>query len=102
MVSLLTCNSELLLTSDIAGVVYPLMMRELFARVGFGWAVRVLVLIMLVCLSISLAFLKPHTAVKKRAPLFKASFLRDTPYTLFIIGMSLVTGSLLKMYDVLY
>ena len=62
------------------------MMRELFENVGFGWAVRILAFIMLVTLSISLIVLKPHTRTKKSVPLYNAAFLRDTPYTLFIIG----------------
>ena len=62
------------------------MMRELFEKVGFGWAVRILAFVMLATLSISLIVLKPHTKTKKQVPLFKAAHLRDTPYTLFIIG----------------
>jgi hypothetical protein len=61
------------------------MMRELFAKVGFGWAVRILSFVMLDTLSISLVVLKPHTKEKRRVPLFKAAHLRDIPYTLFII-----------------
>jgi hypothetical protein len=70
----------------IAGVVYPLLMRELLKKVGFGWAVRTLAFVMLTGLLTSLALLRPHTNVKKHAPMFKASFLMDIPYTLFIIG----------------
>jgi hypothetical protein len=66
--------------------VYPLMMRELFAKVGFGWAVRVLSLVMLVTLAMSLAVLKPH-GKRQSGPLFKAKYLGDVPYTLFIVGM---------------
>jgi hypothetical protein len=72
----------------LAGVVYPLMMRELFDRVGFGWAVRALSLVMLVTLSISLVLLEPHAKNVKDVPLFDMAFLRDTPYTLFILGRS--------------
>jgi MFS family permease len=68
-----------------AGVIYPLMMRELFNKVGFGWAVRILSFVMLVTLSISLIVLKPH-GKHLGGPLFKAAFLCDVPYTLFIVG----------------
>ncbi|KAF2114285.1 major facilitator superfamily domain-containing protein [Lophiotrema nucula] len=78
--------------SSIAGVVYPLMMRELFKRLGFGWAVRVLALIMLVCSSISLLVLKPHTKSKTRPAFFMASFLRDMPYTLFILSYAFMVA----------
>jgi hypothetical protein len=67
------------------------MMRELFRKVGYGWAVRILAFVMLAGLLTSLAVLKPHTNVKKHVPLFKASFLKDVPYTLFIIGITVQT-----------
>ncbi|ORY12331.1 major facilitator superfamily transporter [Clohesyomyces aquaticus] len=72
--------------SSVAGVVYPLMMRELFQSVGFAWAVRILAFVMLATLLTSLAVLMPVTKTKKHAPFFKAEFLRDTPYTLFILS----------------
>ena len=62
------------------------MMRELFNKVGFSWAVRILALVMLIALLASLAALRPHTRTKTHGPLFKATFLRDTSYTLFILG----------------
>jgi hypothetical protein len=42
--------------------------------------------VMLATLSLSLVVLRPHTEKKKFVPLFKVSHLRDTPYTLFILG----------------
>lgn len=75
------------LTQGAAGVVYPLMMRELFEEVGFGWAVRILAFVMLGGLSVSLAILRPHTRAKKERALVNSKLLRDTPYTIFIICM---------------
>ena len=60
-------------------------MRELFKTVGFGWAVRVLAFVMLTGLLTSLAVLKPHEGSKKHAPFFAARYLRDIPFTLFIL-----------------
>jgi hypothetical protein len=68
------------------GVVYPLMMRELFDKVGFGWAVRIGSLVMLGTLESSLVLLKPHARNAKKGKLFDVAFLRDVPYTLFILG----------------
>lgn len=71
-----------------AGVVYPLMMRELFARVGFAWAVRVMGGVMLGTLLVGLAVLKPYVEKKeRRVVIFEAKFLKDSSYTLFILGM---------------
>jgi hypothetical protein len=64
------------MTICVAGVV----------RIGFGWAVRVLALVMLVTLSLALVLLKSHAKHASNAPLFDLSFLRDVPYTLFILG----------------
>lgn len=66
-------------------------MRELFQKVGFGWAVRILAFVMLATLSLSLAVLKPHTSVKRKVPIFRATFLLDLPYTLFILGTYYIT-----------
>lgn len=61
------------------------MMRELFDRVGFGWAVRILAFVMLGGLSVSLALLRPHSSARKERALLNNSFLKDAPYTVFII-----------------
>ncbi|KAF1947196.1 major facilitator superfamily transporter [Clathrospora elynae] len=86
--------------SSVAGVVYPLMMRELFQKVGFGWAVRILSLVMLATPSVSLVVLKPQYTIKqkKNGPLFNAAFLRDTPYTLFIISYAFMVAGVYVPY----
>ncbi|KAH7138727.1 major facilitator superfamily transporter [Dendryphion nanum] len=72
--------------SSVAGVIYPLMMRELFKNVGFCWATRVLAFVMLSTLSLSLLLLRPPHRNKSNVPLFRLDFLRDIPYTLFILA----------------
>lgn len=62
------------------------MMRELFDKVGFGWAVRILGFVMLGGLSMSLLLLKPHAQVRKKRAIVQSTLLRDTPYTIFIFG----------------
>ena len=61
-------------------------MRELFEKVGFAWAVRILAFVMLGGLSVSLVVLKPHTTIKKQRAIMKSTLLRDAPYTIFIVG----------------
>jgi hypothetical protein len=60
--------------------------RELFDKVGFGWAVQIGSLVMLGTLGSSLVLLKPHARNVKKGKLFDVAFLRDVPYTLFILG----------------
>jgi hypothetical protein len=62
------------------------MLRELFERVGFGWAVRVLSLVMLVTLGVSLMLLRPQKRNERRGRMFDMGMLRDGSYTLFILG----------------
>ncbi|KAF2197102.1 major facilitator superfamily transporter [Delitschia confertaspora ATCC 74209] len=84
--------------SSVAGVVYPFMMRELIQRVGFAWAVRILAFVITATLLVSLVTLKPHTAMKKHAPLFQMRLLRDTPYTLFILAYAFMVAGVYVPY----
>ncbi|KAF2686340.1 MFS general substrate transporter [Lentithecium fluviatile CBS 122367] len=79
--------------SSVAGTIYPLLLRELFKKVGFGWAVRVLAFVMLTGLLISIAVLKPHAQSKKHARFFAMQYLRDIPYTLFILAYAFMVMS---------
>ncbi|KAF1970113.1 MFS general substrate transporter, partial [Bimuria novae-zelandiae CBS 107.79] len=84
--------------SSIAGVAYPLMMRELFREVGFGWAVRILAFIMLGGLSASLILLKPHANANKARALLKTTLLRDAPYTIFIVAYAFMVAGVYVPY----
>lgn len=72
--------------SSLAGIVYPIMMRSLFIRVGFAWAVRSLAFLMLGCLLVCIVIMRLRPHARKPSPLFKASYLRDVPYTFFVLG----------------
>lgn len=72
------------------------MMRELFNKVGFGWAVRILAFVMLGGLSMSLLLLKPLTQAKRKRAILNSTSLRDAPYTIFIFGKK---STLLIMFD---
>jgi hypothetical protein len=72
------------------------MMRELFNKVGFGWAVRILAFVMLGGLSMSLLLLKLHTQAKRKRAIIKSTLLRDAPYTIFIFGKK---STLLILFD---
>ncbi|KAL5434356.1 hypothetical protein PMIN07_004552 [Paraphaeosphaeria minitans] len=84
--------------SSIAGVVYPLMMRELFDEVGFAWAVRILAFVMLGGLSVSLAILRPHAGAKKERALLQSDLLRDPPYTIFIASYAFMVAGVYVPY----
>ncbi|KAK7185495.1 MFS general substrate transporter [Paraphaeosphaeria sporulosa] len=84
--------------SSVAGVVYPLMMRELFDKVGFAWAVRVLALVMLGGLSMSLVILRPHSSARKERALLRSDLLRDAPYTIFIVSYAFMVAGVYVPY----
>lgn len=77
----------------IAGIVYSIMMRELFVTVGFKWAVRILAFVMLGSLVVCYAVMQLDLPQRKPGPLFKVVFLKDPSYFLFTIGKSFITPS---------
>lgn len=45
---------------SLGGVVFPIMLRELYGKVGYGWAIRILAFIIFACLVFSLVLMKPR------------------------------------------
>ncbi|KAF2876431.1 major facilitator superfamily domain-containing protein [Massariosphaeria phaeospora] len=73
--------------NSVGGIVYPLVIRQLLDRVGFGWTVRVLGFINVVCLAVVVAFMKPRLPPRKSGPLLDMDAFRDTPYMLQVLGL---------------
>ncbi|KAF1851629.1 MFS general substrate transporter [Cucurbitaria berberidis CBS 394.84] len=73
---------------SIGGVVIPLMMKPLFASVGFGWSIRILAFLFLflnvICVTLVRSRLPPKGPSSMLPDL---TFLRDTDLTLLIAGM---------------
>ncbi|KAI0483809.1 FAD binding domain-containing protein [Xylaria cf. heliscus] len=72
--------------SGVGGVILPILVRNLLPRVGFGWTVRVMTLIIIVTLGISNIILRGPTISKQRRKLIHRSSLSDWPYVTFVIG----------------
>jgi MFS family permease len=85
--------------NSIGGVVYPLVVRQLLGKVGFGWTVRVLGFINIVSLAVVIAFMKPRLPPRKSGPLWDMSAFKDVPYMLHILGLCFLMPS---VYFVFY
>ncbi|KAI0655464.1 MFS general substrate transporter [Cubamyces menziesii] len=82
--------------SGVGGVVFPIMFRQLFVQIGFGWAVRVvgflcLALCMVTCATVT-SRLPPGRKNTKIIP--DATVIKDTPFVLLVTGCFLVNFGL--------
>ena len=76
----------------IGAVIYPIIIRQLQPRIGFGWAVRTIAFIMLSSSIISLPFMRhriPAAAVRKMSDL---AALKEKPYLFCMFVASLAGG----------
>lgn len=69
------------------GIIYPIVVRQLLDKVGYGWAVRVLGFINIASLAVVIAFMKPRLPPRKSGPLIDVDSLKDVPYVLHVLGM---------------
>ncbi|KAH7348244.1 major facilitator superfamily domain-containing protein [Pyrenochaeta sp. MPI-SDFR-AT-0127] len=73
--------------NSAGGVIYPLVVRQLLPKLGFGWTVRVLGFINVASLALVIAFMKPRLPPRKSGPLIEWDAFRDMPYVLHVLGM---------------
>jgi MFS family permease len=76
--------------SSTGGVVYPLIVRSLLPKIGFGWTMRVIGFITLFVGCIAGALLKTHIPPRKTGPLIELRAFKELPYLLFNLGMFFV------------
>ncbi|KAH7137200.1 FAD binding domain-containing protein [Dactylonectria estremocensis] len=79
--------------SGFGGVLLPIMLRELYPKIGLPWAVRALALLLLVLLGASNLVLRardPRSQTNKRRPFIDSTAFRDWPYLLFVAGCFVV------------
>ncbi|KAF2707188.1 MFS general substrate transporter [Pleomassaria siparia CBS 279.74] len=72
--------------NSLGGIIYPLVVREMLPKVGFGWTVRVLGFINVVALVVVIAFMKPRLPPRNSGPLVDWDALKDRPYVLQVLG----------------
>ena len=69
--------------SATGGMVFPAMVANLLPKVGFGWTVRVIGLLVLVFLVIAAIALTPRLPPRKSGPIVEWSAFKERPYLLF-------------------
>ena len=75
--------------SSLGGIVYPIAFHRLEPNIGFGWATRVISFITLVLLLIAVAVMKSRLPPKAGRSLFQPSALKNIPFTLMSLGISM-------------
>ncbi|TGO33007.1 hypothetical protein BHYA_0273g00010 [Botrytis hyacinthi] len=73
--------------SATGGVIFPIMVQQLLPKIGYGWTMRSLGLIQLVCLGICNIGIKQRVPPRKSGALIDYPSFKDIPYVLFAIGM---------------
>jgi MFS family permease len=72
--------------SGVGGIIYPLIVRNLLPKIGFGWTVRVCGFVMGTLGVISVLVLHTRVAPRKSGPLIELAAFKELPFTLFCIG----------------
>lgn len=73
--------------NSVGGIVYPVVVRQLLGKIGFGWTVRVLGFLNVACLLVVAALMRPRLSPRKTGPLFEWEAFKDTPYCLHVLGV---------------
>ncbi|KAI9162916.1 MFS monocarboxylate transporter [Paramyrothecium foliicola] len=69
------------------GIVFPVMAQNLLPKIGFQWTLRAIGLVVLTNTAIVLAVVKTRLPGRKSGPILELSAFKETPYSLFAIGM---------------
>ncbi|KAI9068738.1 MFS general substrate transporter [Trametes sanguinea] len=82
--------------SGVGGVVFPIMYRQLFASIGYGWAVRIsgflcMALCVVTCVAVT-SRIPPGQRTTRMVP--DAAVIRDTPFLLLVAGCLLINFGL--------
>ncbi|KAI9751560.1 MAG: hypothetical protein M4579_006015 [Chaenotheca gracillima] len=80
--------------SGLSGTLFPIMMRQLFVELGFGWAVRILAFLMLGTLTIAFIVIHPRRAVKSSGPLFRARWFKEPIYVTFVLAFTFIVAAI--------
>ncbi|KAF7596218.1 hypothetical protein BBP40_002750 [Aspergillus hancockii] len=80
----------------VGGIVYPIMLHKLAARVGFAWCVRAIGSIMFITLLIQLAAFRdlPQPTRTLRRDIFDWSAFKEPAYVVFLLGGTITSISI--------
>ncbi|KAJ0316017.1 hypothetical protein COL5a_011756 [Colletotrichum fioriniae] len=75
--------------SGAGGVVFPIVIRKMLPRAGFGWTMRTLGFVQAAALGTALSCLKPRVPPRKTGNLVEWAAFKDLEYTFYAVGASL-------------
>ena len=73
--------------SSFGGVIFPIVFRQLYPKIGFAWATRVLGFISLATCLFSVCVMKPRVMPTHKRKMHDLAAFKELPYALFNIGM---------------
>ncbi|KAF3801404.1 Leporins efflux protein lepC [Colletotrichum gloeosporioides] len=72
--------------SGVGGILYPVLVRQLLPRVGFGWTMRTIGFVQGGGLAIAVAVLRPRVLPRKTGQFVEWSAFRELEYTSYACG----------------
>jgi MFS family permease len=85
--------------SGLGGVIYPIVFRELYPRIGFSWATRVLGFMSLFASLLSIAVMRVRVMPKQKRALLELSAFKEAPYAIFCVALFF---GFIGFYDPIY
>ncbi|KPV72358.1 uncharacterized protein RHOBADRAFT_18141 [Rhodotorula graminis WP1] len=76
--------------SSFGGIVYPVLLNQLFPRIGFGWTVRVAAFLTLAMLVTAILTVRSRLPPRKVEKIFDFSPLREKAFLLVTIGETII------------
>lgn len=73
--------------SSFGGIIYPIVLRQLYPKIGFPWATRVLGFIALATAGSSFLIMRPRVMPKHKRHLTDLAAFKEPPYALFCLAM---------------
>jgi len=85
--------------SGLGGVLYPIMFRQLFTRIGFGWSVRISGFVTLALCAISLALVTSRSrTVRSSRPWFDRDSMKDIRFMIIVFASVFISFGLFIPY----
>lgn len=81
------------------GVIFPLIAQQLMPKIGFGWTVRAMGLVVLVASAIILLLVRPRLPPRKSGALVDWAAFKEATYVLFGISMFFTLWATYFAYD---
>ena len=76
------------------GIIFPLIAQQLLPRVGFGWTVRTMGLVMLVCSIFVILMVKTRLPPRRSGPLIDWAAFKELPFVFYNIALFFIVWSL--------